>query len=310
MYQYIILGIIGVGALILGNLKGKTEKKEKEIEKIRIKYYKNIEELEQKIIEEQTKTINGEENFDALRELHFQSFKNADYAYEVKKGSKSVISQKEKSIGEIEVEKIKIYNQLKNRFPKNYFTNNIKDIYIIQSKQNNCIEELEDLENKKNELKQIMNQKNNNIKQIIQQQKIIWDEIQSSKISDKIKQEKHKELSLLKANKEILLREKENMEKKLFDCIGRLKKRNYFNHKLEEIISSQEYKELISLEETKKLILKEIKNDKQKLYEFNVRVQEFNEITRELKEFIRDNCGNGGRIWYDRLEQRNANNRK
>ena len=94
MYQYIILGIIGVGALILGNLKGKTEKKEKEIEKIRIKYYKNIEELEQKIIEEQTKTINGEENFDALRELHFQSFKNADYAHKIKEGSKSVISEK------------------------------------------------------------------------------------------------------------------------------------------------------------------------------------------------------------------------
>ena len=43
--------------------------------------------------------------------------------------------------------------------------------------------------------------------------------------------------------------------------------------------------------------------EREKLLE---KVRAFNNETHDLKLFIRDNCGNGGRVWYDRLEERTA----
>ncbi len=38
--------------------------------------------------------------------------------------------------------------------------------------------------------------------------------------------------------------------------------------------------------------------------EFLTDLRELNNRTRQLKESIRDRCGNGGRLWYNRLERR------
>lgn len=66
--------------------------------------------------------------------------------------------------------------------------------------------------------------------------------------------------------------------------------------------------------------LAELKNLKSNLYEtverlkvekdeFSRKVKAFNAETHDLKIFIRDHCGRGGEVWYERLEERSSSYR-
>lgn len=96
---------------------------------------------------------------------------------------------------------------------------------------------------------------------------------------------------------------------------------NEINNKMNILYTST--KNRISSEEKEKIHLEiqELKQLKQALYadvnnniserdNFLLKVKQFNNETHKLKLYIRDNCGDGGRIWYERLEERIKAKRK
>lgn len=69
------------------------------------------------------------------------------------------------------------------------------------------------------------------------------------------------------------------------------------------------HQELASLKKLKTYLFEQLKDNKKERDNFLEKVHSFNNETHALKVFIRDNCGEGGKIWYDRLEERIAQKR-
>ena len=64
--------------------------------------------------------------------------------------------------------------------------------------------------------------------------------------------------------------------------------------------------EIAELKKLKNFLYEEQKRNKEEKYKFINQVVEFNNETHGLKEYIRDNCGYGGQIWYERKEKKIA----
>lgn len=62
--------------------------------------------------------------------------------------------------------------------------------------------------------------------------------------------------------------------------------------------------ELEQIKEVRKALFNDKDTLNNQTKEFKVKLKEFNKRTSKFKFEIRDNCGNKGREWFDRLEQR------
>lgn len=76
-------------------------------------------------------------------------------------------------------------------------------------------------------------------------------------------------------------------------------------------IMSQEEKnklhlEIQELKKLKNILYEEQEKNKADRENFMNQVRIFNNETHTLKEFIRDNCGHGGQVWYNRIEAKKA----
>ena len=302
------LGAIGLA--VIGNEIEKNEKAQREYEEKKIKYYENIEELKQGIEKEKERNRKGYDNFDNLVQLHCLSFKNGDYAYKAKEDLKSIINNDYIAIDKIKEKQKELYIQIKNKFFKYNLINNIKDVYNIKYKRNQCIFELKNLNTKKLKLQEIIAQYNEYVKTIRTEQADIYNKTKNPKLSNEELNKLHSLLKEKKSEKLEKIKMIEIIKKELKDITNKLEKLDNLNKELKNIISINEYENFLDLEETKKVISEDIKKKKHELYEFKKDVQDFNEYTKNLKEYIRDNCGNGGRMWYERLESRIAEKRR
>lgn len=62
------------------------------------------------------------------------------------------------------------------------------------------------------------------------------------------------------------------------------------------------YGELSQLKQLKQMLYEDLNNSKNELKSFTERVLQFNHETHDLKEYIGHNCGEGGKIWYERKQ--------
>ena len=186
------VALVGSAAAIYYGLQKETEKARNDYIQASTTYYININNLRQRIEEEKEYNRRGFDNFKVLAELHFQSFKQADFA--------------------------------------NTSINNL--YYIIKCDYSRI-----------SDIKKSMND--------------LYNTIKTTKMSYDEKNLKNEELQQLKTIKIGIYADIDDRK-----------------------------------EEQQKLI--------------NTR-KEFNIYTHSLKEFIRDNCGKGGRMWYERLENRIKN---
>ncbi len=89
---------------------------------------------------------------------------------------------------------------------------------------------------------------------------------------------------------------------------NRLQEMNIKMHEMWNSISSYSSKtekkmihqELKQLKAGKQILKQDIENAKNEREAFLDKVLQFNNETHNLKLFIRDNCGHGGRVWYER----------
>ena len=99
--------------------------------------------------------------------------------------------------------------------------------------------------------------------------------------------------------------------KKTFERIDEIKDKMSSLYDTAKTASSQNEKDRIHLEiaelkKLKKILYEEQEKNKSDKENFMTQVREFNNETHALKEFIRDNCGKGGLVWYQRIEARKA----
>lgn len=304
------VALSAIGLTVIGDIAEKNEKAQQKYEEKKVKYYENIEQLKQEIEDEKEKNRQGYDNFDNLIQLHYLSFKNGDYAYNAKENLKSIISNNHNAIDKIKEKQKELYIQIKNKFFTYNLINVIEDIYTVKYQRKKLIETLKKLNNDKIELQKNITQCNEDIKIINEEQSTIYNETKNDKLSNEERNQLHSSLGenkRKKSDKKIMMK---IMKDELQYIKNELKELDNLNKKLKNITSSKEYEDFLDLEENKKVFLKDIKKKKHELSKFQIDIQEFNEYTRNLKEFIRDNCGNGGRIWYDRLESRIAEKRR
>ena len=67
--------------------------------------------------------------------------------------------------------------------------------------------------------------------------------------------------------------------------------------------------ELKLVNELRKSLFEDRDNVKQQLNELLEKVQQLNNRTKELKELIKNRCGKGGQLWYQRLEAKKQQKR-
>lgn len=63
------------------------------------------------------------------------------------------------------------------------------------------------------------------------------------------------------------------------------------------------FDELSELKKLKVLMYNDVENSKQDYKDFMDKLLSFNHETHSLKIYIRDNCGHGGRVWYERKQK-------
>lgn len=69
-------------------------------------------------------------------------------------------------------------------------------------------------------------------------------------------------------------------------------------------------REISGLQQTRGILTKDLASLREDSGRLLKKVRTLNRKTRELKVAIRDGCGTGGRVWFERLEARNANRRR
>lgn len=105
---------------------------------------------------------------------------------------------------------------------------------------------------------------------------------------------------------------KKNLEEIIhnsYDALNETKRQmQYMFEKTKERIPQNERKkiheELAQLKLLKTKMYSTIEGQQQEKNTFQQQVRQFNNNTHYIKEYIRDNCGRGGAIWYQRLMER------
>ena len=93
--------------------------------------------------------------------------------------------------------------------------------------------------------------------------------------------------------------------KEAYISIDVVKKKMSVMYESSKMCRSQQEKdnvhsELAELKKLKNILYEEQKKSIEERKKFMSMVLDFNSETRALKEYIRDNCGYGGRVWYER----------
>lgn len=81
------------------------------------------------------------------------------------------------------------------------------------------------------------------------------------------------------------------------------KKNNKSSHQYSKDVKAIN-KNISLLYDFRKSIFEDFEKVKQQRNNFFIKVRELNNKTHQLKEYIRVHCGNGGKVWYARLENR------
>jgi len=93
-------------------------------------------------------------------------------------------------------------------------------------------------------------------------------------------------------------------QQKLYKELQIIKRENKNKPKSERKSTKRYYQEFRIYNDAQKKLNNEIRILSNQKEEFLIELRGLNERTRQLKESIRDRCGNGGRLWYNRLERR------